>query len=66
MEIIINNQTEAVKDNISVKELMESKGMTPQGVGVAVNDTFIPHSKWAEKILKPNDSVVIIKAAYGG
>lgn len=65
MHVLINNEltpTEAV----NVAELAEQLQLPQRGVALAVNQNIIPRSEWINTVLMPNDSITIIKAAFGG
>ena len=67
MEVIVNEQTKEVGDNISTDELLHELGWdTKQGIAVAVNNEVVPRDNWQQKRLSENDKVTIIQATQGG
>jgi len=40
--------------------------MSQRGIAVALNGVVVPCSTWAETVLKPGDSVEIVRAIQGG
>jgi len=37
-----------------------------RGIAVALNGSVVPRSAWSETVLKPGDSVEIVRARQGG
>lgn len=66
MEITVNNQKQILNEGESLIEVLAMSAVTPQGLAIAVNNTIVPKAEWPTYILKPNDKVVLIKAAQGG
>ncbi len=65
MKITINNQVTEVQAT-TLQQLAEELALPQQGVAMAIANKMVPRAQWAEKQLNENDSVVVIKAAYGG
>ncbi|MCD7923702.1 MAG: sulfur carrier protein ThiS [Bacteroides sp.] len=66
MKLTVNNKETEVKDGCTVTELAAQLTLPEKGVAIAVNNKMIPRTEWAERILQPDDSLVVIKAACGG
>ena len=67
MEITVNSQPKTVNEQVSLLQLLEAMNTSSQkGIAVAVNQTVIPKTEWANYFLKQNDHVLIIKATQGG
>lgn len=66
MKIIINNNEVEVDTDTSLESLIESHIQSTNGIAVAVNEKVIKKEGWTDYILKGNDKILIIKAAYGG
>lgn len=68
MEIILNNQPEIIGDGeeITISQLLEKKGISPNGTAIAVNDHLICHDCWESHTLQDGDRIVMISAAFGG
>ena len=65
MQIIINNQpTETAA--ATVQALVVELGLPERGVAVAIANRMVPRTAWESMLLNENDSVTIIKAAFGG
>lgn len=63
--IYINKQL-AQTEAHTVAQLAESLSLPERGVAVAVNNRIVPKTEWASYVLKEDDQVTIIKAAFGG
>ncbi len=67
MEIKLNNQATIFPDQCSVQQLLDLVMPEKQkGIAIAVNSMVIPKINWQNHFIKPNDAVLIIKAAQGG
>jgi len=68
MELIINHTRktfDVLPENLEALLAIELPGKR-KGIAVALNNRIIPLSAWAETILNPNDSILIITATQGG
>ncbi len=66
MEIKINNVSLELPEGATLQDALEAKGIAPQGIATAVNGKVIPAVQRSSKALTAGDSIVIIKAFYGG
>ncbi len=66
MIIKVNNKEMELAEHASLQQLAELLQVPDKGVAVAVNNQMILRTEWSDKIMQPNDQVVIIKAACGG
>lgn len=64
MTIFVNGQS-VTTSALCVAELHSELGLG-QMVAIAINNSVVPHDKWAETPLAEDDKVVIIKMAFGG
>lgn len=65
MQVLINNVITATEAK-NVAELAAELELPERGVAVAVNQQIVPRAEWTNRVLMPNDSVTVIKAAFGG
>ncbi|WP_237039285.1 sulfur carrier protein ThiS [Phocaeicola faecalis] len=66
MKLKVNSKETEVKDGCTVAELASQLALPEKGIAIAVNNKMTPRTEWNERILQPNDSLVVIKAACGG
>ena len=66
MKLKVNSKETEVKDGCTVAELASQLAFPEKGIAIAVNNKMTPRTEWNERILQPNDSLVVIKAACGG
>ncbi|MDE7125281.1 MAG: sulfur carrier protein ThiS [Muribaculaceae bacterium] len=66
MKIIVNGKELDITSSETVANLIDRLGEGTGGIAVAVNDKLVRRNSWSSFQLSENDSVVIIKAAYGG
>lgn len=65
MKIKVNNK-EIEISSTNLLELSCELSLPQQGIAVAVNNSMIPRTSWADTTLQEGASIVIIKAACGG
>ncbi len=68
MQISLNGEQRAVKDGLTVRDLLIDAGIDPsqKGIAVAVNAEIASAESWASTRLKAGDQVDIIHAVQGG
>ena len=67
MFITYNGSELEIEAEVSLQEYLHKQGLSEQsGIAVALNETVIPKKEWENCILKPYDSVLVIKATQGG
>ncbi|MDR1866318.1 MAG: sulfur carrier protein ThiS [Bacteroidales bacterium] len=66
MNIRLNDKQYEVAEGASLALFIESLGLQPQGIAVAIGDEVIPKEQWAETILSDNADVMLIHAVSGG
>ncbi|MFD2287938.1 sulfur carrier protein ThiS [Pedobacter petrophilus] len=67
MEITVNQQNYQVADVCTMQHLITDVLNTPSdGIAVAVNQSIISKTAWANHLLYPGDQIIIIKATQGG
>lgn len=66
MNIQLNNKPTQINEPISMEELMLQQNISLKGIAVALNQTIVNKSDWKHKIIKENDSILIITATQGG
>jgi sulfur carrier protein len=60
-------QREVNTENYFLSELLKDENLLASGgIAVAVNQQIIPRADWDKKIIRQDDSVLIIRAAQGG
>ena len=66
MKIKVNGQIETVKEEITILDFVESKGLNPQNVVVEYNLNIVKSEQWNQTILKENDSLEVLSFVGGG
>jgi sulfur carrier protein len=66
MIVNINNQSQEVSENSSVKSLLEQLDVISIGIAIAINNKVVSKEKWEQTALQNDDDIVIIKATQGG
>lgn len=65
MQVIINNKNTEVAAS-TVQELHAGLKLPENGVAIAIANKMVPRAEWGNTVLKENDNIVVIKAAFGG
>ena len=65
--IRVNGESEPLAA-ATVEALLEEKAVDTgqRGIAVAINGSVVPCTAWGDTILKPGDSVEIVRARQGG
>ena len=66
MNVKLNDKTYNVAEGTSLAAFMESIGIKPQGIAVAVGYEVVPKGKWSETILTEGMELMLIQAVSGG
>ncbi|BAQ30257.1 sulfur carrier protein ThiS [Bifidobacterium scardovii] len=64
--MIVNGKEEQIETPLSVNDLIERLGFTPERVAVELNGAIVPRVKRAETMLKGTDTVEIVTFVQGG
>lgn len=65
MKLVLNGENRTV-EGATVAELVESLGVGPAGVAVALNEEVVAASTWSATRLQEGDRVEILGAMQGG
>ena len=65
MRLTVNNK-EGFFLSTTLSQLILELEIATTGIAVAVNRKIIPRQLWEQTLLSEGDSIVIIKAVYGG
>ncbi|MCH5247501.1 MAG: sulfur carrier protein ThiS [Muribaculaceae bacterium] len=66
MVIKYNDEELEVQEHTPLKEILQTKGCEEKGTAVAVNGKLIKKEDRGDVILRDGDSIIVVKAAYGG
>ncbi len=66
MRLRVNGETETYPDGITVRELLDSMGISNRPVAVELNRKVIPRDKLGEKTLREDDTLEIVTFVGGG
>lgn len=66
MRLRINGETETYPDGTTVRELLDSLGISNRPVAVELNRKVLPGNKLKEQILREDDSIEIVTFVGGG
>lgn len=66
MEVKINDKIITLPDGATVADALEAASIAPQGIATAVNSKVVRADDRATTALADGDSILIIKAFYGG
>ncbi len=68
MEVTINQKNYFIDtEHAQLQDALHAFGTIPMsGIAVALNAVVIPRAAWATTPIRPQDQILIIKAAQGG
>ncbi|MDR3340467.1 MAG: sulfur carrier protein ThiS [Candidatus Symbiothrix sp.] len=66
MNITLNDKSYEVVEGTSLAAFIESLGLKPEGIAVAVDYEVVPKDQWAETILSDRLELMLIQAVSGG
>ena len=66
MQINVNGEPREVPAEISLAELVDQLGLTPQRVAVEVNRELVTRKRYAQTVLHAGDSLEIVTLVGGG
>lgn len=66
MIVKINDTEITLADGMTLSDALACQSISTQGTALAVNGTVIPKAKYDSTTLNHGDSILIIKAFYGG
>ena len=66
MTVKLNKVSIDLPEGASLKDALDAKGISSQGIATAVNGKVIPATLRESSKLAEGDDIVIIKAFYGG
>lgn len=66
MEIRLNGEPHAVRDGISIGDLLDSMGMGERRVAVERNRDIVPRDSYRDVRLQPGDEVEVVQFVGGG
>jgi sulfur carrier protein len=64
--IKLNDKTFQVAEGASLASFIESVGLTPRGIAVAIEGRVVPKSQWGDTILTEAMELMLIHAVSGG
>lgn len=66
MQITINGEKEDIADGISLHQLIEERGHSPETVVAELNFDIVPAGTFADVRLNPGDSLELLHFVGGG
>ena len=67
MNITLNKTEISIEaDGCSLAQLLRSRGITPTGIAVAINDRVVRKADWDTTRLSDGDRITVITAVCGG
>ncbi len=66
MNITINDKTIVMPDGATLQNVLDEQNIQPKGIATAVNGVVVPAKQRLSTVMKDGDSIVVIKAFYGG
>jgi sulfur carrier protein len=66
MQIRVNGEIRDFPEASKINHLLQTLGLTPEGIVVTLNQTILKKTEWDQIIIKENDIVELISFVGGG
>lgn len=66
MEIKVNDESYQFNEAINIQQVLNDLNISEKGIAVALNQSIIQKSHWAQTTVQHQDNLLIIKATQGG
>jgi len=66
MNVILNDKAYQIAAETSLAAFVESLGLKPEGIAVAIDYEVVPKESWANTQLSENMELTLIQAVSGG
>ena len=66
ISIQVNDLQKKFDAELSIQELVSKMQISSSGIAVAINSSVVKKEDWSSKIVKNNDTVLIITSTQGG
>jgi sulfur carrier protein len=66
MQVLINQNPVACEAGVTLQELLEKLGYTPQNVAVAIDGAFVPRSKYPMLAIEAGQTLDVVAPMQGG
>jgi sulfur carrier protein len=66
MIIKLNGKEHDISDGTTLSAFVESLGLKPQGIAIAIDYEVIPKDQWKETVLSDKLELILIQAVSGG
>lgn len=66
MNVVLNGEPRQVPEPCSVRDVLQAIDLDEAVVAVAVNETFVPKSEHAARVLQPGDRIEVVAPMAGG
>jgi sulfur carrier protein len=66
MQILVNGESTAIRDGLSLDELVEQLRLAGQRLAIELNGDIVPRSRWPQVRLGEGDRAEIVRAIGGG
>jgi sulfur carrier protein len=66
MKVILNDKPYDVAEGTSLAAFVESLGLKPQGIAVAIDYEVVPRERWGDTMLSDCLELMLIHAVSGG
>ncbi len=66
MRIILNGQAEELPESLTVRALLQARGLADKRVALERNGEIVPKGRHAETLLAEGDRIEIVVAVGGG
>lgn len=66
MKVIINGKEESFDEGVTIKDILNIRGLAPESVIIEYNKDIVERDRWGQIRLKENDAVELLRFVGGG
>ncbi|MBI2411845.1 MAG: sulfur carrier protein ThiS [Deltaproteobacteria bacterium] len=66
MKVKVNGEDRETTAGATLKALLESLDIRPEGIAVEVNREIVPKRTWGDAVLKDGDAIEVVRMTGGG
>lgn len=66
MQLFINHAPVEAEDGATLAEVLTQEGICAEGIAVAIGNSVVPRSRWADTYPEAGANITVIRAVCGG
>ena len=66
IQVFVNGTQQSIDENETLRDVLENLHLRSSGFAVAVNEAFVPRSRYEEFVVMAHDKIEIVSPMVGG